>query len=96
MYDHFAVSVPPMLISGIGTVPPLPLPPLREGWSKWPYLYQAKLEPEQLTETGVDMCPGKQTTGWHEPPRHSFLVIWDPDTERLTLLVEGEPQCRVK
>ena len=96
MNGHFAVSVPPMLISGIGTVPPLPLPTLREGWSKWSCLYQAKLEPQQLTETGVDIWPGKQTIGWHEPPRHSFLVIWDPDTERLTLLVGGEPQCRVK
>lgn len=33
MHGHFAVSVPPTLISGIGTIPPLPLPSLQEGWS---------------------------------------------------------------
>ena len=80
-----------MLISGIGTIPPLPPPLLQEGWSKWSCLYQVKLEPEQLTETGVGIWPGKQSIGWHEPLRHSFLVIWNPGIERLTLLVVREP-----
>ena len=54
MYGHFAVSVPPMPISGIGDIPPLPLPPLQEGWSKWSCLHQIKLQLEQRTETRVD------------------------------------------
>ena len=37
--------------------------------------------------------PGKLTIGWSEPLRHSFLGIWDSDTETLTLLVVGSPDA---